>query len=57
VGTLGCDGLSVRGVTTLEGNGTLEMSCVLIVVCDLYCRDRGMKEAKIGFDDSARHGR
>jgi hypothetical protein len=28
VGTLGGDGRSVLGVTTLGGNGTLEMSCV-----------------------------
>jgi hypothetical protein len=28
VGTLGGDGLIVLGVTTLGGNGALEMSCV-----------------------------
>jgi hypothetical protein len=28
VGTLGGDGLSVLGVTTLGGNGALEMACV-----------------------------
>jgi hypothetical protein len=28
VGTLGGDGLSVLGVTTLGGDGALEMSCV-----------------------------
>jgi hypothetical protein len=28
VGTVGGDGLSVLGVTTLGGNGMLEMSCV-----------------------------
>jgi hypothetical protein len=28
VGTLGGDGRSVVGVTTLGGNGALEMSCV-----------------------------
>jgi hypothetical protein len=35
VGTLGGDGLSVLGVTTLGSNGALVMSCVYIVVCDL----------------------
>jgi hypothetical protein len=57
VGTLGGDGLRVLGVTTLGGNGALAMSCVLIVVFDLFCRGRGMEEADIGFDDSARYGR
>jgi hypothetical protein len=28
VGTLGGDGLIILGVTTLRGNGALEMSCV-----------------------------
>jgi hypothetical protein len=57
VGTLGGDGLSVLDVTTLEVNGALAMSCVRIVVCDLVCRGRGMGEATIRLDDSARHGR
>jgi hypothetical protein len=35
VGTLGGDGLSVLGVTTLGSNGALIMSCVWIVVYDL----------------------
>jgi hypothetical protein len=34
--------LTILGVTTLGGNGALEMSCVCIVVCNLVCRDRGM---------------
>jgi hypothetical protein len=53
VGTLGGDGLSDLGVTTLGGNGALVVSCALIVVCDLVCRGRGMVEAKIGLDDLA----
>jgi hypothetical protein len=51
VDTLGGDGLSVLGVTTLGGNGALAMSFVLIVVCDLVCLSRGMGEAKIVFDN------
>jgi hypothetical protein len=47
VGTLGGDGRSVLGMTTLGGNGALDMSCVRIVVCDLVCRDRVMGEFKI----------
>jgi hypothetical protein len=42
VGTIRGDGQSVLGVTTLGGNGALEMACVLIVVYDLVCRDRGV---------------
>jgi hypothetical protein len=44
VGTLGGDGWSVLDVTTLGDNGVLVMSCVLSVVCDHICRDRGMEE-------------
>jgi hypothetical protein len=47
VGTLGGDGRSVLGVTTLGGNGALEMSCVRIVVCDLVYHYRGMGEFNI----------
>jgi hypothetical protein len=47
VGTLGGDGRSVLGVTTLGGNGTLGFFCVWIIVCDLVCRDMGMGEFKI----------
>jgi hypothetical protein len=56
VSTLGGNGLIVLGVTTLRGIGAFAMSFVLSVVCDIVCRDRGMGEANIGFDDSARHG-
>jgi hypothetical protein len=43
--------------STLGGKGALAMSFVWIVVCDLVCSDMDMGEAKIGFDDSVRHGR
>jgi hypothetical protein len=42
VGTLGGDGLSILGVTTVEVNCAFVMSCVRIVVCDLFCHGRGM---------------
>jgi hypothetical protein len=42
VGTLGGDWRSILGMATLGGNGALEMYCVCIVVCDLFCRDRDM---------------
>jgi hypothetical protein len=57
VDTLRGDGLIVLGVTTLGGNGAMEMYCVRIVVCDLVCRDIGMGDFKTGVDDSERHGR
>jgi hypothetical protein len=47
VGTLGGDGWSVLGVTTLGGNGALGMYCVKIVVWDLVCRDKGMGKVNI----------
>jgi hypothetical protein len=55
VGTLGGDGLSVLGVTTLGSNGALVISQAWIVVCDLVWRGGGMGKAKIGFYYSARH--
>jgi hypothetical protein len=57
VGTLGGDGHSVLGVTTLRGNDAAVISCVWVVVYDLVFRDRGIGEANSRLDDSARHGR
>jgi hypothetical protein len=57
MGTLGGEGLHVIGVTTLRSKGELVVSRVWIVVCDLVRCGGGMGAAKIGLDDSARHGR
>jgi hypothetical protein len=47
VGTLGGDGRSDLGVTTLGSSGTLGMAGVLIFVCDIVCRGKGMQEFMI----------
>jgi hypothetical protein len=56
VDTLGGDAHSVRGVTTLGGNGLLGMSGVWIVDCDLVCRMLGMGKLEISVDEGMRIG-